>query len=144
MYLCTNCLIVGYCRKETTTVVSDQRIENPDFLRDLRAFTSQLAVSPDHWVDFLIDTYRDYRGVIAHNNQEAFLETEALEANSIREWFRDFICTPVRDGAQPRLREESRERIRVVATILATRYPFEASIWGVRPANDNRPPARQK
>lgn len=140
MNLCANCFITGYCYKETTKLVTDRYIENPDFLRDLRAFTSGLSISPDHWVDFLIDIYRDYQGRIVHEGHEAFLDTEAFEAHSIREWCRDFVCTPVQDGAQPRLRAESRERIRVLATILATRYPFEVGMFGVRAANDNRSP----
>ena len=140
MHLCANCFNIGYCQKETTTLVSDHQIENPDFLKDLRAFTSELSVSPDKWIEFIADTYRDYRGRIVYKGQEVFLETEVLEVKSIREWFRDFICTPVRAGAKPRLREESRERIRLIATVLATRFPFEASTWGMRAANDNHPP----
>ncbi|WP_084397123.1 hypothetical protein [Henriciella aquimarina] len=138
MNLCWHCLGLGYCRKTTTLLVTDKRMENPDFLVDLRAFTVGLNISPDHWLDFLTDAYRDYRGRIVHQGHEVFLDTQALEAASIREWFRDWACTPVRDGAQPRLREESRERIRVLATILSTRFPFEASMWGVRAANDNQ------
>lgn len=141
MNLCWHCIGQGYCRKATTQLIPDNRIENPDFLIDLRAFTAGLKVSPDHWVDFLIDTYRDYRGRIIHQGNEVFLDTEALEATSIREWLRDWACVPVPEGIRPRLREESRERIRVLATILATRFPFEASMWGVRAANDNGPSA---
>lgn len=141
MQLCATCLTLGYCRKKNTVLVSDRQLENPDFLIDLRAFTADLKISPDHWVDFLIDTYRDYRGRIIHQGNEVFLDTEALEATSIREWLRDWACTAVPEGVRPRLREESRERIRVLATILATRFPFEASMWGVRAANDNGPSA---
>lgn len=138
--LCTACIALGYCRKSTTELVPDRALENPEYLRDLRAFTSRLNISPDHWRDYLVDTYRDYRGRIVHQGQEVFLDTEALEAVSVREWFRDWACTPVPEGVWPRLREESRERIRVLATILSTRFPFAASMWGVRAANDNRPP----
>ncbi|MBI1393891.1 MAG: hypothetical protein GC152_14230 [Alphaproteobacteria bacterium] len=141
MQLCPNCLAHGFCRNKTTGLVTDRKLENPDFLRDLRAFTSGLNISPDHWLDFLIDTYRDYRGRIVHQGREVFLDTEALEVTSIKEWLRDWACAPVSEGARPRLREESRERIRVLATILTTRFPFEADMWGVRAANDNEPPA---
>lgn len=144
MYLCANCFVHGFCKKETTKVVSDRRIVSPDFLRDLRAFTSQLKISSDHWVDFLIDTYRDYPGRIFQDGNEVYLDTEALETPSMREWARDFLCQPVRNGAQPRPRKETRERIRVVATILATRYPFEVSMFGVRAANDNHAPSQSE
>jgi len=141
MNLCWHCINLGYCRKTTTPLITDKRMENPDFLIDLRAFASGLNISPDHWLDFLIDTYRDYRGRIVHQGREVFLDTESLEVTSIKEWLRDWACAPVSEGARPRLREESRERIRVLATILATRFPFEAGLWGMRAANDNEPPA---
>lgn len=129
-----------FCPNTRVKLFSNAKIENPDFLRDLRDFTSSLNLSPDHWVDYLVDLYRDYQGMVTSKGTEVFLDTEAFEANSIREWFRDWACKPLAPNQEPRLREESRERIRVLATILATRFPFEASMWGVRPANDNRSP----
>ncbi|GER05189.1 hypothetical protein JCM17846_28710 [Iodidimonas nitroreducens] len=127
--------------KETTKLVSDIQIENPNFLSDLRLFTSELSISPDHWLNYLVDAYRDYRGLVVFNGEEVFLNMEVFETDGIREWFRDWACAPVPEGVRPRLREESRERIRALATILSTRFPFEASMWGVRAVNDNRPPA---
>lgn len=144
MLLCANCFVLGFCRKEITTLISDKRMENPDFLVDLRAFTASLNISPDHWLDYLIDLYRDYRGRITEKGHEVYLDTEAFDLDSIREWMRDYVCSPVPAGVRPRLREESRERIRVLATILATRFPFEASMWGIRAANENRPPVIRK
>lgn len=140
MHLCTQCFTLGYCRKATTPLVSEKRLESPDFLIDLRAFTASLNISPDHWLDFLVDTYRDYRGRIVHRGQEVFLDLNELESKSIKTWFRDFTNKPVADGVRPRLREESRARIRILTTILATRFPHEVSMLGVRAANDNSPP----
>ncbi len=99
MHLCTHCFTLGYCRKATTLLVSDKRLENPDFLIDLRAFTASLNISPDHWMDWLANEYRDYRGRIVHQGQEAFLEMEQFEMTSIKTWFRDFTNKPVADGA---------------------------------------------
>ena len=129
-----------YCPRSRVELVPNAKLESREYLRDLRRFTSDLDISPDHWVDYLVDTYRDYEGVITSRGSETYLDTEAFEIDSIREWFRDWACKPVPPETEPRLREESRERIRVLATILATRFPFEASMWGVRAANDNRPP----
>ncbi len=140
MHLCANCLVEGFCKKRTTEMISSRRITDPNFLRDFRDFTSSLGISPDHWVDYLIDMYRDYPGRIVHNGNEVSLITNYLEADSMREWARDFLNRPIPNGVRPRSRAESHLRIGVVATILSIRYPFEVSMLGIRPANDNNPP----
>ena len=110
----------------------------------LRNFAASLEISADHFLDYLLNLYRDYRGRIVSNGNEVFLNTEEFETDSIREWFRDWACAPVPDGVRPRLRKESRERIRLLGTILSTRFAFEAELWGVRAANDNRPPSAER
>lgn len=140
MRTCKYCTSTFTCPRSRIVLVSDRKLEQPEFLVDLRAFTAGLGISPDHWLDYLIDTYRDYRGLVVFNGEDVFLDTEVFETDSIREWLRDWACSPVPEGVRPRLREESRERIRSLATILSMRFPFEASMWGVRAANDNRPP----
>lgn len=141
--LCVHCLTLGYCKNSTRQLVRDAQLENPEYLRDLRNFAASLEISADHFLDYLLNLYRDYRGRIVSNGNEVFLNTEEFETDSIREWFRDWACTPVPDGVRPRLREESRERIRLLGTILSTKFAFEAELWGVRAANDNRPPSAQ-
>ena len=142
--LCARCLSLGYCKNSTRQLVRDAQLEDAEYLRDLRNFAASLEVSADHWLDYLMDMYRDFSGRIVSNGQDVFLDTEVFETDSIREWLRDWACASIPDHVRPRLREESRERIRVLATILSTRFPFEAGLWGVRAANDNRPPSTER
>ena len=138
--LCVHCLTLGYCKNSTRQLVRDAQLEDPEYLRDLRNFTASLEISADHWLDYLVDMYRDFSGRIVSNGQDVFLDTQEFEKiSSTREWLRDWACVRVPDHIRPRLREESRERIRVLATILSTQFPFEAGMWGVRPANGNKP-----
>lgn len=144
MFLCPKCICQGYCEKLQVRLVSDRKLDNPEYLRDLREFTASLGISPDHWREWLIDAYRDFRGQIVENGTEVFLDTDELETPWIREWFRDFANKPVEGGVRPRLKRGVRNRVRVFATILSTKYPFEMSMLGLRPANDNRPPVDQE
>lgn len=144
MTFCKHCPSVFDCPKAKVQLVSDRKLEDPEYLRDLRAFTANLNISPDHWLDYLTDTYRDYCGRIVSGGRDIYLDMEVFEVPYLREWFRDFTCTPVRDGVCPRPRADTRERVRVLATLLSTRFPFAASLWSVRAANDNYPPAENK
>ena len=68
---------------------------------------------------------------------EIYLNMQEFERLHIREWFRDFCCTPCSPDVEPRVRGEAKERVRILATILKAHNPDEALIWGVRAANDN-------
>lgn len=138
MSLCPYCLARGYCRRLQTQIVSDDDIDNSEFIRDVREFAHKLDINDEEWREFLSNLYRDYRGRVADaDGNEIFLDMEEFERPSIREWFRDFCCRlPVR---HPHVRPEARERVRVLATILKAYNPLAASYWGVRPANDNEP-----
>lgn len=138
--LCPQCYCCGYCRKSVVQIVSDKQIANPEYIRDLRAFTAKLDIEADRWRCYLVDCYRDFSGWIAgEGGAEVFLDTSELERPHIREWCRDWLCKPCSPDVTPRVRAEARERIRVVATILTATYPAKAQFWGMRGANDNRP-----
>ena len=142
---CLFCLSLGYCRRMSAPIVTDDELANPAFLRDARAFAYRLGVPPDSWLDFLIDAYRDYRGrIVDAAGNEVFLATEVLEQCGIRDWFKAWACKP--PGASVRLRAEARERVRVVLTILRACYPHEAQFWGLagKAANDNEPDGGQR
>lgn len=138
--LCPACMSVGYCPKKSVAVVSDDQLSDPDYLRDFKEFVRFLDISDCRWLEHLSNLYRDFPGwIVGPEGEEVFLDMEEFERPNIREWFRDF-STPMRDGARPRVREEARERVRILATVLSARYPFDAMLWGVRVANDNRAP----
>lgn len=140
-FLCPACYMLGYCKRLRTPVVSDRDINNPEWVRDLRNFGYSLGVSDVRWHEFVSNHYRDYRGsIIKADGSEIFLDMGEFERPGIREWFRDFVCTPCPPEMRPRVRIEARERVRVLGTILKARYPAVAQSWGVRPSNDNVAP----
>lgn len=146
MHLCTRCRLLGFCQNIQTKLVTNAELENSEFIRDVRATAFDEGVNDTEWHEHLSNLYRDYRGWIIDEDanggeeNEVFVNTDELELPSIREWFRDFCCTPCPVHVTPRVRPEARERVRVLATILRATYPVRASLWGVRPANNNRPP----
>ena len=140
MFKCIRCEKLGYCRYKETTLVTDQELSNSAFLRDVRKFANHLDMASSSWREFLADLYCQYPGCIVDaSGQEVFLDMDVFEERYIREWFRDWACTPPKESTNPRLRVEARERIRVLATILRASFPKQAMLWGVIPANDNDP-----
>lgn len=138
--ICGACIALGYCCQLRAKLVSDDELNNPEFIRDLRAWTYQLDIGPDHWLDYLSDQYRDYAGTVVDDGEPVFLDLEELERPDIKYWFRDFCCTPCSPEVKPRVRREARERVRVLATILRAVFPGHANSWGLRGDNDNEAP----
>jgi hypothetical protein len=117
-------------------IVEDEKLETPAYLADLRAFTSKLGISPDDWLNFASDVLRDFNGFI--RNKEGHLMSLNMEVLEVyREWYRDWVNTPVKPGVMPRLPSGSRPRIRVLATILRIAFPDQEAKWGNHSANDN-------
>lgn len=139
--LCAPCLADGVCRVRTSLIANDDELANMDFVRDVRMFAVSLNVTPDRWLDFISDLYRDFNGKIVNGDgEEVLLDFEPLERDGIREWFKDWACKGADPSKPVRLRREARERVRVIATILRSQYPGEAIVWGIRAANDNQQP----
>lgn len=137
-HLCIKCQTKGLCVENAVRFVTDAELADPKFLKGVRATARALNYSPSDWLDRIYDFYRDFDGVIVDANcDEVFLDLEVFETDHIREWFRDWICKPMADGVRPRLRGESKERIRIIATILRAQFPFDTIQWLA--ANDNFP-----
>lgn len=140
------------CLKTRALIVSDSELKKTEFVIDVRAFAHSLALDNAIWRTFLLDAYRDYRGVIIDQlGRETFIDTSVFEdeaddddwrpvvpESAVRAFFRTYT-TPMRPGALPRFTPLSRERFRAMATILRARFPSDAVLWGVRAANDNEP-----
>lgn len=140
-FLCGRCISLGFCCRLTVNLASDRNLDNPEYIRDVRMFAFSLSIKASRWHEHLTNLYRDYRGrVLGLDEREVSLDMDEFEVPHVREWFRDFCCTPCPEETIPRLRRESKERVRNLATILAAHYPERALLWGVRPSNDNRPP----
>lgn len=139
VYLCAECIGHGFCKKCESVLVTDTELEDPIFRRNVQRTAHNLDVSASDWLEHVNDLYREYRGrIVTKNGAEVLLDMECFETSSIREWFRDFVNAPVDADKPSRLRGESKERIRALATILRAHYPVEAMLWTVEVANDDR------
>lgn len=137
------CVSHQYCQRLVTPIFTDEDLKRREFQADFKAFlvryTFQHHICAGEWHDHLTELYRDYRGWIrGEDGRETYLDMSVFEVPHIREWFRDYIQI-VPDGRATRLRGESKERVRVFATIMRAHFPFEGSHWGMRAANDNDP-----
>lgn len=136
-FQCVQCAYLGYCRRRKATLVSDAELSNPLWVRDLRAAASTYELAPADWREFLLDAYRDYPGWIRdETGAEVFLNTDVLEDENIRYFFRDFCRAPT-PNVRCHIQKASWERVRTFGTVLRLLDPVSASLWGVRPANDN-------
>ena len=116
MLLCPLCRLDGYCRNLSVELVKDRDLDNSEYIRDLRAFAFGLSINDKDWHERLSNFYRDYQGwVVGAEKREVFMDMEEFEREHIREWFRDFCCTPCPSNVVPRVRPEAREgQIRLV------------------------------
>jgi len=138
MKFCTACFIQAYCSKANTLLVTDKELANPEFIRDGRKACFEEYKSPEEWIEHVHDLYRDYRGKIFDGEgHEISLNMDVFEVPYIREWFRDFTCTPCPPEVAPRVRRAAYARARTLLTIMRACLPQKAYYWGVRPANDN-------
>lgn len=139
---CPTCLSLGYCRKRISKVVTDNEINNVEFVRDVRSFAFGLGVHPSAWPDFIMDLYGSFPGrIVDSSNREVLLETdEMLDDPALVGWFKDWACTPPSRTGALRVRKEARERVRIIASILRAQHPGPAQFWGLgtKAANDNR------
>lgn len=131
---------VGCCIRRNAKLVSNKEMDNPEFIRDVRTYLSQLPVSTWSMRDYLIDAYRDYPGEVIHplTGQAVYLDLEEFVECDLRDWFRD-LCKPIEPGRVPYIQNKTRDRFRTVATILRAADPVGTMMWGKRAANDNTP-----
>jgi len=144
--LCKCCpAALGYCKNIVTPLVTDQELQNPEFVRDVRNFAANLNISSHRFADTLIDMFRDYRGWVSRDGKAWEVRTrllydldtdEQINPQDIKRhetkrevWFRSF-ASPVPQHIRPYIRVEARDRARVVSTILRTRFSDRARQWG--------------
>jgi hypothetical protein len=121
---CAHCFITDQ-RCERTRLVSDRELADPAFIRSLRDFCFGLNISSYQWLDCLTDLYRDVRGcIVDESGCTVFLDMDVFEIPHIRDWFRDFCCTPCKPQITPYVRFEAKERARVLATIIRAAYGY--------------------
>ena len=140
--LCKACEPFGRCARLEVPLVTNKELDDPEFIRDVRGYIADLPVSSWAMLDYLLDGYRDYQGWVYHplTNAHLFLDIDELIECDHREWFRD-LAAPIPAHVKPRLHQSTRDRFRVVATILRLMDRKGTAHWGLRAANDNDPDA---
>ena len=105
MKFCASCYL-GSCRQERKSLfVSNEELANSEFIRDGRAACLRENIMPEAWIEHVNDLYRDFPGrIFDTEGHEIILNMEVFEVPFIREWFRDFACTPCPANVVPRVR----------------------------------------
>jgi hypothetical protein len=116
--------------KYVVRITTDEELGNPVYLFDARAFAAKLRVPRRRLLDYLADGLRDSDAELEDEyGNAAQVDFELLELDGIEDWFKDWVRRPA-PGVLCRVRAESRERIRVLTTILRLIFPKETSVWG--------------
>lgn len=111
-------------------LVTDGELRNSDFLKDVRTFASKLRIPRRRIVDWLVDGIRDARTILLdEQGRPVEIDFDEIERDHIDLWFRDWATRPAAH-VTCRVREESRERVRLVATMLRMIFPKESTVWG--------------
>jgi len=154
--------MMGYCLNTTAQIVTNEELNNRNFITDMLTYAQSLNLSPSTCRDYLIDAYAAFEGrIINRNGEEVFIDLELFEVdddvlfeplsvggaakqvsvanNSIRQWFDYWLCGAIIPNERTELSPMTRERFRVIATILKADNPQEAQFWGIKnkAANDN-------
>ena len=121
----------SYRRKAVRVrVVTDGALADPVFLADVKTFAGRLRIPRRRFIDWLIDGFRDANAVLVdEHGTPVWIDFDEIERDHIDLWFRDWCKVP-EDQVRPRVRAESRERIRLVATLLRAIFPKESTVWG--------------
>ncbi|MEL6824773.1 MAG: hypothetical protein AAFN91_00890 [Pseudomonadota bacterium] len=137
----------------TCFVFNDAELQSPELIRKVRALAAKTIPEPRNGVDFVADCLRDLPEVQFVNsigqyvdidlsifeptdNQIDLGDAERISAR-MADWF-EYICSPVPDHVTPYVLPHTKERFRVLATILIALHPIEVSEWRrFIPSNDN-------
>ncbi len=119
----------GFTPKIKTTIVEDADLSDALLVFHVRHFLNAQNIGCSAMADWLVDLYRDYKGIIVDaHGQEIFLNTEVLFEIG-HEWYRDLMKVPPLSN-RLHVRREARQRWRVMLTILRACFPEEAQKWG--------------
>lgn len=117
-------------RAITVCITTDAELADQAFLFDARSFVANLRVPRRRMLDWLADGLRDSEAQLVDDDGNlAYVDLELLELDGIDDWFKDWAKRPMK-GIALRVRSESRERIRVVTTIMRMIFPKETRCWG--------------
>ncbi|MEM9668634.1 MAG: hypothetical protein AAF950_06880 [Pseudomonadota bacterium] len=139
--------------KRIIFVFNDAELHSPALIREARNLAALKMPEPRRGRDFLCNLLRDLDDVNFINAVGQIIEVDlavfgvsdheidigdAARINElIADWF-EYTCQPVPDDITSYVQAHTRERFRVLATILIAAYPEEVKDWPrIIPANDN-------
>lgn len=144
---CSCCAPTGeVCLNVTINILSEADVRRPEIVKTIRAGLCALPVSAPQIPHFLIDVYRDFRGVVANDNgHEEWLDTEAINPDcpAVIAFFKRQRSLGAKAGYFERA---SYPRVIVAGTILnitqQAPHTYDRLVAKVRRsvANDNAPP----
>ena len=146
---CSGCVCFGFCTEIAFPIVTDDQLDNPDWLRDARIFASSLAISGALWVSEIFDMHSrmPMRVSIKVDGKTAILEALPVGElflpsddtiddgrapqymESLRCWCRDFLDAPIPHDITPYVTTQRREHARIVLTLIAMHNPEAYMKW---------------
>lgn len=145
--LCLKCARQGYCRKKTVLAVSEEDINNPDFVAGCRIVIGKLLPAGcNNLIEHLADLHRDAPlTIIDEDGDEADLNVEVFDFTELRHWLDYTFRKPLPTKRLPYVRREARVRFRTIVSIYRAAYPdkfahLTAANDNVVAANDNDDP----
>ena len=135
---CDQLLVVGYCPICDVPMVTNKEMDDPEFIRDVRQYLAKHEVSSWSLRNHLQDSYMDAMREVYHplTRKRFDLDMSDFDGAGYREWFRD-LKRPIPPEHKPYIQARTRDRFRVMATVLRAIDPIGTAHWGLRPANDD-------
>lgn len=115
----------------TVTIVTDEEIANPIFIRDARTFMASMRIERRRLLDWFMDGYsRSHVLLVDAQGNKATIDFDELDIEGVVDWFKDW-CTKPQPATRLHVRKEAVERVRVMTTLLKIRFPKETLLWGL-------------
>ena len=118
-------------RSPTVYLVTDAELANDLLLADCQDFLRKIRHPRRRFVDWLVDGVRDSSArLLDGTGNPVEIDYDYLEKDHFDLWVRDWI-TLRSPEVRRRVRAESRERVRLVITMLRMIFPRESAAWGL-------------
>ena len=138
---CKNCPYRNHSQELVLCVAADSELQNPCYLRDLKAAMRWLKLPRRQWANAIEDALREFDGDLLNPDGTDYLASiyTAFADDPDFRWVSEFM-KPCPKGHEPRLQKRSLERARLIDLYFRIRHRALAYTFGkFAPANDNNP-----
>ena len=117
------------CKHPRVQLVTDALLENKAWLDDVHAFANRLDVPRRQMLDYMAKGFEKARvALVDEAGEPVYLDLrEAEKCKDFGLFYRDWLRH--RPGA-PNIHPHTRERVRLIATMLRVIFWKEQSVWG--------------